>query len=327
MKEPRLCEVDVIIPVYRPDERAFMLLNRLVRQTVRPRRIILMNTEKACWTAADGDRKVEEAGAAELCEIHHVTKEEFDHGATRNLGVSYSKAPYFVMMTQDAVPVDRYLLERLLAPMDGRVKMCYARQLPGKNADPIERYSRYFNYGPVSRIKDCSDLQELGIKTWFASNVCAAYERESFDRIGGFTDRTIFNEDMIYCAGLLEAGYAVRYCAEARVIHSHHYTGKQQLHRNFDLAVSQAEHPEVFSGIHSESEGMKMVRNTALWLRKQGRQDLIPELVWVSGCKYLGYRLGKNFRHLPMPLVKKLSMNKNYWNWRKTAGEQRAFYE
>ncbi len=314
MKEEKLREADVIIPVYHPDERTFALLNRLGRQTLRPRRIILMNTEESCWTDADGDRKLEEAGVAGLCEIHHVTKEEFDHGATRNLGVSYSTAPYFVMLTQDAVPVDTRLLEELLAPMDDRVKMCYARQLPGQDADPIESCSRYFNYGPVSRTKDLSDLKELGIKTWFASNACAAYERDTFDRLGGFIDRTIFNEDMIYCSGLLKAGFAVRYCAEARVIHSHHYTGIQQLRRNFDLAVSQAEHPEVFAGIRSESEGVKMVRTTAQWLKKQGRADLIPVLVWMSGCKYLGYRLGKNFRSLPMSLVKKLSMNKNYWN-------------
>ena len=56
---------------------------------------------------------------------------------------------------------------------------------------------------------------------------------------------------------MINAGYKVAYVAEARVIHSHNYTGMQQFHRNFDMAVSQAEHPEVFEGIKSESEGIK----------------------------------------------------------------------
>ena len=306
-------EVDVIIPVYRPDDRFFTLLDRLAKQTVRPRRIILMNTEESLWDAADGNEKLRNTGAAELCEIHHLTKSEFDHGGTRNLGVSFSRSPYFVMMTQDAVPQDRYLLQILLGGMKGKVRMCYARQLAGRKADPIERFSRGFNYGPRSRVKTMADLPELGIKTWFASNVCAAYDRSVFDALGGFVDRTIFNEDMIYCAGLLKAGYAVRYCADARVIHFHHFTGRQQIQRNFDLAVSQAQHPEVFAGIISESEGIKMVWNAAKWLRKQGRMDLIPELVWTSGCKYLGYRLGKAYRKLPASLVKRISGNSSYW--------------
>ncbi|MBQ7536245.1 MAG: glycosyltransferase [Stomatobaculum sp.] len=305
--------VDVIIPVYRPDDRFFKLMDRLAKQTVRPHRIILMNTEESLWEMAEGTAKLRKTGAADLYEIHHLKKADFDHGGTRNLGVSFSTTPYFVLMTQDAVPQDRHLLEDLLRGMKGKVRMCYARQLAGRNADPIERFSRGFNYGPRSRVKTMSDLPELGIKTWFASNVCAAYDRSVFDRRGGFANRTIFNEDMIYCAGLLKAGYAVRYCANARVIHSHHFTGRQQLQRNFDLAVSQVEHPEVFEGIISESEGIKMVWNAAKWLRKQGRADLIPELVWTSGCKYLGYRLGKAYRKLPMSLVKRISGNRSYW--------------
>ena len=324
---------DVIIPVYGPDEKFYKLIARLMQQTVLPRRIIVMNTDRALWENSGAPDQLRALGAALLCEVHHVTKAEFDHGGTRNLGVSFSKTPQFVMMTQDAVPADRYLLEELLTPLAGsceqcgnkgraqdgadghpaEVRMTYARQLPGKDADLLERFTRVYNYPAESRTKTIGDLPELGIKTYFASNVCAAYDRAVFDSLGGFADHTIFNEDMIYCAGLLKAGYAVRYCADARVVHSHHYSGMQQLRRNFDLAVSQADHPEVFEGIKSESEGVKMVRNTAQWLRRQGRADLIPELVWVSGCKYLGYRLGKAYRKLPASLVKRISTNRSYW--------------
>ena len=191
--------------------------------------------------------------------------------------------------------------------------MTYARQLPGQDADLLERFTRVYNYPAESRTKTIGDLPELGIKTYFASNVCAAYDRETFDRLGGFTKRTIFNEDMIYAAGLLKDGSAVRYCAGARVFHSHCYTPVQQFHRNFDLAVSQADHPEVFGGIRSESEGIRMVRKTGGFLKARGELRLLPRLILLSGAKYLGYRLGKNYRSLPMPLVRALSMNRTYW--------------
>ena len=194
-------------------------------------------------------------------------------------------------------------------------KRCWlrARQLPGKDADLLERFTRVYNYPAESRTKTIGDLPELGIKTYFASNVCAAYDRAAFDRLGGFTKRTIFNEDMIYASKLMKDGGAVRYCAEARVFHSHSYTAAQQFHRNFDLAVSQADHPEVFAEIRSESEGIRMVRKSAASLKQRGEICLIPRLILLSGAKYLGYRLGKNYRKLPMPLVRALSMNRTYW--------------
>ena len=54
---------------------------------------------------------------------------------------------------------------------------------------------------------------------------------------------------MIYAGNaVLYRGQAIAYVAEARVIHSHNYGCSAQLKRNFDLAVSQTDHPEVFDG-------------------------------------------------------------------------------
>ena len=97
------------------------------------------------------------------------------------------------------------------------------------------------------------------------------------------------------------------------MIHSHNYSGRQQFHRNFDLAVSQAEHPEVFGGLASEGEGIRLVKKTASHCLRIGKPWLIISLVWQSGCKYLGYRLGKAYRSLPRWLVLRCTMNRAYW--------------
>jgi rhamnosyltransferase len=177
----------------------------------------------------------------------------------------------------------------------------------------LERYTRSFNYGPQSRIKTADDLPELGIKTFFCSNVCAMYRREAYVELGGFERHTIFNEDMIFAGKLIQHGKAVAYCADAQVIHSHNYTGIQQFHRNFDLGVSQAEHPEIFASVKSESEGIRMVRQTAAWLWKSHRPYLLPSLIWQSGWKYLGYQLGRHYRSLPGMLIRCFTMNREYW--------------
>ena len=50
-------------------------------------------------------------------------------------------------------------------------------------------------------MKTLEDLEGMGVKAFFCSNVCAAYRRDIYDELGGFVRRAIFNEDMIYAAG------------------------------------------------------------------------------------------------------------------------------
>lgn len=304
--------VDVIIPVYKPDRRFARLLGMLEKQTWPVNRIIAVNTEKKYWNEAGYQ------GIGNLT-VHHVTKEQFDHGASRNLGAGFSRADIMIFMTDDAVPQDSRLVERLVQALEQKgsagqtVAMAYARQMPARDCRVIERYTRTFNYPAESAVKTKEDLPRLGIKTFFASNVCCGYWREIFEKQGGFITRTIFNEDMIYAAGVIQAGYAIAYAADARVIHSHNLSFAQQFRRNFDLAVSQTDHPEAFAGISSEGEGIRLVKQTAGWLLSHGRIWLLPSLVIGSGCKYAGYWLGRRYRFLPKRLVLFCSSNREYW--------------
>lgn len=303
--------VAVLVPTYRPDKKFSRLLQMLGRQTYPVKQLIIMNTERSLWNEGGYE------GIPGL-EVHHVTKEEFDHGGTRRLGMRYVRADVCICMTQDAVPADEYLVERLVEALSQKledpVAVAYARQLPDKDCRVIERYTRGFNYPDKSFVKTEADLPRLGIKTYFCSNVCAAYNMDIYNRMDGFVPKTIFNEDMLYAADVIDAGYGIAYAAEARVIHSHNYSCTQQLRRNFDLAVSQADHPEVFGGLKSEGEGIRMVKQTARYLRKHKRWYLLPELVMQSGCKYTGYLLGKHYKKLPGHLIRRLTMNQTYWN-------------
>lgn len=309
-------KADVIIPVYRPDEKFSELLRRLLKQTYPVNRIIIMNTERQLWDDAEYAALFEENNRAGTeFSVYHVAKQEFDHGGTRNLGITHSDADICICMTDDAVPADRRLVEELVKALEAEddIAVAYARQLPAADCGPVERRTRAFNYPAESRVKSAADLETLGIKTYFCSNVCAAYRRDVYGKLGGFTAKTIFNEDMVYAAAAVSAGYRIAYAADARVIHSHNYSAVEQLRRNFDLAVSQADHPEVFGGLSSEGEGLRLVADTAAWLFKTGRWYLLPELFIKSGFKYAGYRLGKSYRRLPEKLILKLTMNRTYW--------------
>ena len=300
-------EVDVLIPVYRPDGKLTELLKRLKTQNYPIHRVILMNTEEKHFPA-------ELTGIWDRVEVYHLAKEEFDHGGTRDRGVRMSTADLVVCMTQDAMPADETLIEELVKPFDDpEVWAAYARQLPNEDCRDVEKYTRSFNYPEQSMVKTKEDLDRLGIKTFFCSNVCAAWRREKYLELGGFVKHTIFNEDMILAGTMIKQGGKIAYCAKAKVIHSHNYSAFQQFHRNFDLAVSQTMYPEVFGGIRSESEGIKLVKKSLSYCIKIGKPWLMIQVVTQSAGKLLGYKMGQRYRSLPMWLILRCTMSPSFW--------------
>ena len=299
---------DVIIPVYHPGSEFETLLDRLEKQDYPINKILIMNTEEEYWNRDWETRHP-------IVEVHHLTKSEFDHGGTRKKAAEISQAEILVFMTQDAIPCDRHLLRNLVTALtkDDNIGAAYGRQLPKKDCGFVERYTRSFNYPETSSVKTAEDLQVYGIKTFFCSNVCAAYRKEIYDKLGGFVERTIFNEDMIYAGNLIKAGYGIAYAADAKILHSHNYSCMEQFHLNFDLGVSQAEHPEIFQSVPSEGEGIRLVKKTFSYLLKTGRVWLIPGFIMQSAFKYAGDRAGKNYQKLSLNMRIRCSMNPSYW--------------
>ena len=303
--------VDVIIPAYRPGREFGELLHRLEEQEYRPRRILVMNTGEQYW-----NREWEKCP---ILEVHHLEQKDFDHGGTRRRAAELSNADIMIFMTQDALPADRKVIGNLVCAVSENpgAGAAYARQLPRADCRFLERYTRSFNYPSESCLKTEKDLATRGIKTYFCSNVCAAYDHKIYNEIGGFPEHAIFNEDMIYAGNLVKKGYAIAYAADAKVYHSHNYSALQQFHRNFDLGVSQAEHPEIFEGVPSEGEGIRLVKKSMAYLTKTGHIWMIPGLFFQSASKYAGYFLGKRYKKLPEKLILSCTMSPEYWKKKK----------
>lgn len=328
MSEEKIWKTDVLVPVYEPDEKLKDLIHMLNRQTKKPDKIVLMVTVPDGVSRKDMEDGISYwIGESEITlECHYLSKKEFDHGGTRNKGMGFCDGDIVICMTQDSIPEDDHMVEKLITPFFGdflnasggrmgeyEIIVSYGRQMPERDCRPAESYTRSFNYPSESRIKTKEDIPLLGIKTFFASNVCAAYRKDLFLKQGGFPERTIFNEDMIFAGRAVKAGYAIAYAAGARVIHSHNLSNKAQFQRNFDLAVSQKDNPDVFEGIRSESEGIRLVKKTMKYLAGCGKIYLIPGMLLTTACKYMGYLLGKQYKKLPAKFVLACSMNKQYW--------------
>ena len=303
--------VDVIIPTYRPDKKFEYLIERLQKQEYPIHKIMILNT-------------VTDMGLPEIkrtpypVEVTEISLEDFDHGATRNLGARASDADILIYLTQDAVPADRRLITEFVNVFEKYrdINLAYGRQIPNKDCSVIEKYTRSFNYPEKSRINSIQDMDTLGVKTFFFSDVCAAYRRKQFLQRGGFEENIIFCEDSVYAGGCIMDGERLAYVAEARVIHSHNYTCMQQFHRNFDVAVAQKDHPELYDGISSEGEGIRLVKQTAKYLLKIRKPWLLIELVMQSGFKYMGFFLGKRYQKLSPKVILFCTSSKKYWKFR-----------
>ena len=72
--------------------------------------------------------------------------------------------------------------------------------------------------------------------------------------------------------------------------------------------------PETLN-ILAENKAKQVLNKTTQveYLKETGNGKLIIPMLWGSGWKFLGYKLGRNYNKLPGWFIKKCSMNRNYW--------------
>ncbi len=158
-----------------------------------------------------------------------VPPDTFNHGKTRNRGIEISSGDIVVLMTQDAVPANEYLIHNLVSAFeDHDVAGSYARQLPRKDADiftkrtlnnwltgreesevrQIVNFAEYRSMKPIDQYLFCN-----------FDNVCSAIRRSVWEQIPLFAND--FGEDIDWSKRALEAGWKIAYQSKASVIHSH----------------------------------------------------------------------------------------------------------
>ncbi len=248
-------------------------------QTLRPRRLLLTDTESTDETAA--------LAAAAGFEVIPVARREFDHGATRQAMVEAvaAEVDFVIFLCQDALLTAPDAFARLLACFDNpRVGAAYGRQLADRHAPLLERLAREANYPAESHLRTEADIPQLGLRTAFCSDTFSAYRLEALRTIGGLP-RTPFGEDMLAAAQLLLHHYAIAYCAEAAVLHSHAHTLRQEFARGRAIGEMHRLHPWLLERFGS-AEG-----SSGALLRRVGWA--LPLVAPRLLLKYLGYRYGR----------------------------------
>ena len=259
-------KLSLIIPTLNAEKYICPLVDSINNQTIVPDEIIIVDSES-------DDQTVESVKNKPNVKVIQIKRNEFDHGKTRDMALRSSIGEFIVFMTQDAIPNNEYFIERLVSPffMDEMIVLSTGRQLPKSDASKMEQLVRAFNYPAESKVRSKDDIPEMGIKTFFASDVCSAYRRKIYEELDGFDYPIKTNEDMFYAAKVINAGYKIAYCADAEVLHSHNFTLKEQYKRNYIQGYEIERHRDILGKSSQESEGMKLVKYVSKGLLKKGR--------------------------------------------------------
>lgn len=168
--------------------------------------------------------------------VRTIAQSEFNHGATRDLGIGETSGDVVVLLTQDATPADARWLPSLLAAYDDpRVDAAWCRQIPRPDCNPILRQRIEGWMGDRSTLA----LQRLPEgKTWADLDPWQRLRLSAFDNVASSVRRTSwerhkfgwrrFGEDITFGKRVIESGGTIAFVPDAAVIHSHRTTPKQE---------------------------------------------------------------------------------------------------
>ena len=254
--------ISVVIPTWNAGPRFREVLAALATQDLEGGfELIVVDSE-----STDGTPELaREAGA----QVHRIPQSEFNHGATRNLGISRSHGEIVALLTQDARPMDAAYLRSLVAPFENeRIDGVYARQFPRPDCDPLlaerlRQWSAARNepelkvLAPGNAEQSRAIFEELPPMERYLSsafdNVASSLRRTTWERIP-FPPRS-FGEDVAWAKRVLLSGGAIAFEPAARVEHSHRIAMMREFKRIY------CDHRNLY-----ELFGVRNVRNwRAVW--------------------------------------------------------------
>ena len=279
--------VSLIIPTLNAESEIEQLIDTLLGQSRVPDEIILVDSSSE-------DRTAEIASSYREVVVEVIDRRDFDHGLTRDWALRQSSGDIVCFMTQDAVPANDVFVEKLITPIleDPSIAISSGRQLPKADARRFEQLVRAFNYTDESNVRSKDDVPRLGVKAYFATDVCAAYRRSAYLELGGF-GRTDMSEDMLMAAKAVNSGWKVAYAADAEVYHSHNLTARQQYERNFAIGGFLERNADLLSCASEVGEGGRLAKDVAATLVREGN---IPELLAFAvdcAARLAGNRAGR----------------------------------
>jgi rhamnosyltransferase len=211
--------------------------------------------------------------------VIEIPPKSFNHGATRDYGISLANCDVVVLIVQDAIPNNPNLLESIVANFkDLEIAGVYVRQNPQPDADLLTK--RNLNNWLTGRAE--REIRKMKSLDWYEGlapiekyffcnfdNVCSAIHKSAWQtyKFGEIN----FGEDIDWAERVLKGGLKIIYEPAVAVIHSHDrpvsyeykrtYVCHRKLYRQFGLHLVPTIRGAVRSWIFSTRQDINYVRN------------------------------------------------------------------
>lgn len=226
--------VSIVIPVYNGIDTIDRCMKGIFRQT------IISNMEVIAIDSGSTDGTLDVLANYDV-RVVPIDKKDFNHGDTRNYGVSLAKGEFILMTVQDATPASDDWAERMLKHFDdpelagvcGQQIVFHEKE---KNplqwfrpaSDPVPTAYKFDN---PEKFDNLSGKEQHEYCCW--DDVNAMYRKSMKEKLPFL--RISFAEDALWAKEALSKGYKIMYDYGARVEHYHHQTFKFNFKRSYTI--------------------------------------------------------------------------------------------
>lgn len=211
--------VSVVMPVKNEALKIKACIEGILAQTVPVNEIIVVDSG-----SADGTLEILELFPQ--VQVFKIPSSEFNHGLTRNLGVSMATGEFVILTVGDAQPANEFWIEELLKGFldENVVAVCGQQIVPHhKDKNPVDWFRpvsqpklKRWQYS-LAEFEVLDPVMKKAVCSW--DDVTAMYRRNILSKIP--FQKTPYCEDAIWAREAVMNGHAIVYNPAARVYHYH----------------------------------------------------------------------------------------------------------
>lgn len=295
-------DTSIILLTLNPGEKFRKVLKAIFNQTYKNYEVILIDSSSI-------DNTLKYAKNYPI-RIFKIQRNNFGHGKTRNLGAKLARGRYVVYLTQDAIPADNNWLANLLVNLKiENVAGVFGRQILHKTATPLDFFNYNEDYPNRKKIISIQNYEQSNV---IYSDVNSAVKKSVILKYP-FPENVILSEDLGWAIDIIKKNYKLVYEPIAAVIHSHAFNLKRIFKVSFDQGVSFTQIFQHGNSTYLMSNSKSRFINKIEYLIKNYKYRWVLISLAVDTIKFLSVTLGKNYRRLPVFLLKYFSNYPNYW--------------